>query len=56
VGDGANNPFWEARWLSGATPKDLARNLYASARFKKRIIQVELYKLNLIRNLAHIDS
>jgi hypothetical protein len=41
VGDGRNTPFWEARWLNGAAPKDLAPNLYATARFK-RTVQKEL--------------
>jgi hypothetical protein len=38
VGDGKGTPFWEARWLHGAAPKDLAPNLYKIARFKSRLI------------------
>jgi hypothetical protein len=28
IGDGKVTPFWEARWLMGASPKELAPNLY----------------------------
>jgi hypothetical protein len=55
VGDGRNTPFWEARWLNGAAPKDLAPNLYATARFK-RTVQKELHSLNWIRNLGQVNS
>jgi hypothetical protein len=36
------NNFWEARWLHGAAPKELAPNLYRLARFRKRSVHVEM--------------
>jgi hypothetical protein len=35
VGNGRNTPFWKAKWIQGAAPKDLAPGLFKSARFKK---------------------
>jgi hypothetical protein len=28
VGNGKTTPFWEAKWLFGAAPKELAPNLF----------------------------
>jgi hypothetical protein len=42
VGDGKNTPFWEARWIDGSTPKELAPNLFKLARFKKRNMHTKL--------------
>jgi hypothetical protein len=36
---GENTPFWEARWLGGLAPKDIAPNLYKLVRFKKKTVQ-----------------
>jgi hypothetical protein len=43
VGNGNNSPFWEACWLEGAAPKDLAPNLYRRARFKGRSVFEEVF-------------
>jgi hypothetical protein len=42
VGDGKNTPFWEARWLNGVLPP----NLFAQARYKKRMVHKELQNFN----------
>jgi hypothetical protein len=49
-------PFWEARWLHGATPKELTPNLYKLARFKKRSVFKELQNLNWIRNFLELGN
>jgi hypothetical protein len=54
VGDGKNTPFWESRRLNGASPKELAPNLYQVTRFKNRNIHAELRNCNCIRSLGHI--
>jgi hypothetical protein len=46
VGNGRTTPFWEARWLNGFAPRELAPNLYSLARFKKRSVASELSNLN----------
>jgi hypothetical protein len=57
VGNGNNKKtFWEARWLHGAAPKELAPNLYRLARFRKRSVHVEMKNSNWIRNLQDIDT
>jgi hypothetical protein len=56
IGDGKNTPFWESRWLSGASPKELAPNLYNQARLKHRTIHKELQHFNWIKNVRSIDS
>jgi hypothetical protein len=56
IGDGRNTLFWEARWLQGAAPKDLASNLFKLARFKHRNVYTELQNLNWIKNLGQLDT
>jgi hypothetical protein len=56
VGDGKNTPFGESRWLNGASPKELAPNLYQVTRFKNRNIHAELRNCNWIRSLGPIQS
>jgi hypothetical protein len=41
VGNGLNTPFWEAKWLHGAAPKDFALGLFKMARFKNRSVATE---------------
>ena len=53
VGDGKETPFWEAKWLNGTSPKELAPNLFAQARFKFRSVHDELKNYNWIRNQRH---
>lgn len=56
LGNGRDTPFWEARWLDGAAPKDLAPNLYLQAKIKKRTVRQEIQNDNWIRNLQNIDN
>jgi hypothetical protein len=42
VRNGRNTHFWEARWLEGEAPQNLAPNLYKVARFKRRSVFSEL--------------
>jgi hypothetical protein len=56
VGDGRNTPFWEARWLFGTAPKEMAPDLYAKVRFKSRSVHYELNNGRWIRNLGEITS
>jgi hypothetical protein len=56
AGDGRNTPFWEARWLDGVAPKDLAPNLFNLAHFKTRSVHDELRNNNWISNLQNINS
>jgi hypothetical protein len=46
IGNGKASPFWESRWLMGSAPKELAPSLYEVARFKTRIVHVELQNNN----------
>jgi hypothetical protein len=46
IGDGKITPFWEVRWLHETAPKEIALNLYKSARFKRRTIATELHNFN----------
>jgi hypothetical protein len=46
IGDGKNTPFWKAKWLNGAAPKDIAPSLFREARCKRRMVSVELHNLN----------
>jgi hypothetical protein len=56
VGNGEATPFLEAKWLLGAAPKELAPNLFAVARFKRRSVALELHNDNWIRNLSNIST
>jgi hypothetical protein len=56
VRNGKSTPFWEARWLQGVAPKDLAPNLYKIAEFKSRIANTELQNSRWTSNLADISS
>jgi hypothetical protein len=56
IGDGQNTPFWESRWLSGVSPKELAPNLHRQACFKHRTVHKEMQHFSWIRNIRSIDS
>lgn len=56
IGNGRNTPFWEARWLRGASPKDIAPNLFMASRCKRRMISTELQNFNWIRNIRNINT
>jgi hypothetical protein len=56
VGDGKGIHFWEARWLDGIVPKELAPNLFQVARYKTRTVYTELQNNNWIRNLKNINN
>jgi hypothetical protein len=42
VGDGENTPFWEARWIDGVSPKEMAPSLFKVVRYKNRSVNKEL--------------
>jgi hypothetical protein len=46
IGNGKNNHFWEARWVQGTSPKEMAPNLFKQARFKRRSVSYEMQNLN----------
>jgi hypothetical protein len=56
IGNGRSKPFWEARWLQGVAPRDLALNLYRITKFKKRRVHSELSNCNWIRSLQEIQT
>jgi hypothetical protein len=56
IGDGKNTLFWEAKWLHGAAPKDIAPNIYRRTRFKKRLVHTELHNNNWIRSIGLIND
>jgi hypothetical protein len=61
IGYGKNTPLWEAKWLHGLPVrilhhKDIAPNLFRTARFKRRFVHTKLHDFNWIRNLKEIDS
>lgn len=56
VGNGPDTPFWEARWLLGASPKQLAPKLYQQTRFKRRTVAKELRNMNWIKSLSTLNT
>jgi hypothetical protein len=56
IGDGRSTAFWEARWLNGISPKEIAPNLYNLARYKRRKVSTEMQSSNRIKNLTGINS
>jgi hypothetical protein len=56
IGDGKNTPFWDARWLHGTAPKELAPSLYNLTRFKTRNVFTELQSHNWIKSLPDITT
>lgn len=56
VGNGKQTPFWEARWLDGTSPKELAPNLFSVTRYKTRNVATELTNYNWMRNCRRIDN
>jgi hypothetical protein len=56
IGNGKNTPFWEARWLSGTSLKEMAPNMYKMAWYKTRNVQTELQDSRWIRNIGNINS
>jgi hypothetical protein len=56
LGNGHDTPFWEAMWLDGVAPKELAPNLFQVVRFKNRSVAKDLMSNNWIRNLGNISS
>jgi hypothetical protein len=55
-GNGKATPFWEAKWLCGAAPIELAPNLFELAKFKRRSVTKKLQNNNWIRNLTNINT
>jgi hypothetical protein len=56
VGNGLKTPFWEAKWLHGAAPKDLAPGIFRRTRFKNRSVAFELRSNNWIRSLTNMNT
>jgi hypothetical protein len=56
VGNGKNTPFWEARWLNGMAPKELALNLFLQACYRYRTVHQELQNFNWIKNNKNINT
>jgi hypothetical protein len=56
LGNGQDTPFWEAKWLNGMAPKELAPNLFEVARYKKRSVKTEMQGANWIRNLTDVTT
>jgi hypothetical protein len=56
VGNGCNTPFWEARWLHGVSPRDLAPNFYKQARLKHWTVDKGLYNLKWIKNVRQLNT
>jgi hypothetical protein len=56
IENGENTPFWEAKWLNGAAPKDIALTLFKAARYKRRMVSAELHNLNWIRSIRGIEN
>jgi hypothetical protein len=49
-------PFWEARWLNGVSPRELAPGLYAQARYRSKMVYRELQNSNWIRNIRQLNT
>jgi hypothetical protein len=56
IGDGKATPFWEAKWLHGVAPKDMAPTLFKIARYKKRSVHTEVLNDNWIKSLGTINN
>jgi hypothetical protein len=56
IGSGTKTRFWEAKWLNGVSPKELAPRLYGQAHCKFRSVQVEMANLNWIKNLRQVNT
>jgi hypothetical protein len=56
VGNGMDTLFWEARWLNGAAPKEVAPNLYRQAGYKYRTVHKEVQNLKWVKNLRSINT
>jgi hypothetical protein len=56
IGNGRNTPSWEAKWINGVAPRDIAPSLFKSTRFKIRTVQKELQNDNWIKSLPLIDN
>jgi hypothetical protein len=56
IGDRRNTPFWKAKWLHGAAPKDMAPGLFKRARFKSRTLYDELRNNCWIRSLKEVNT
>jgi hypothetical protein len=56
IGNGKSTPVWEARWLRGSAPRDLAPHMYDIARYKGRSVATEMNNNNWIRNLQHVNT
>jgi hypothetical protein len=56
LGNGQDTPFWEAKWLNGMAPKEVAPNLFEVARYKKRYVKTEMQGANWIRNLIDVTT
>jgi hypothetical protein len=56
VGDEKSTPFWEARWLHEAAPKDITPSLFKNARFKSRTITKEPHNSSWIKNIGDVNS
>jgi hypothetical protein len=56
VGNGRDTSFWEAIWINGISPKELAPNLYLQARYKFRTVHKELQNFDWIKNIKQINT
>jgi hypothetical protein len=56
IRDGKNTPFWEAKWLNGVSPRELAPGLYAQVRYKSRTVYKELQNFNWICNIKQLNT